>query len=524
MNEKQRKEQSQIKQSNPADIKSDQDNLNRLKDKTSDDFIKYFEATYEPPNLRKAQKRGKQDVKYHDNFEIDEQFKGLGTGRKYLIRTYGCQMNEHDTEVMSGILEEMGYEATTNQKEADIILLNTCAIRENAENKVFGEIGHLKPLKVENPDLIIGVCGCMSQEESVVNRILEKHHQVDLIFGTHNIHRLPQLVENAHLSKERVVEVWSKEGDVIENLPKRRQGNIKAWVNIMYGCDKFCTYCIVPYTRGKERSRRPEDIIQEVRHLAAQGYKEVTLLGQNVNAYGKDFDDIEFGLGDLMDEIRKIDIPRVRFTTSHPRDFDDRLIEVLAKGGNLMPYIHLPVQSGNSNVLKLMGRKYTREQYLELVGKIKEAIPNASFTTDIIVGFPNETEEQFEDTLSLYDEVGFEGAYTFIFSPRDGTPAAKFNDKISMDEKKERLQRLNKKVNTLSAEAMKKYEGETVKVLVEGESKNNPDVLAGYTEHSKLVNFTGPRTAIGQIVEVKITEAKTWTLDGVMVEESVEVS
>ncbi|MDQ0350695.1 tRNA-2-methylthio-N6-dimethylallyladenosine synthase [Alkalibacillus filiformis] len=524
MNEKQRKEQNQIKQSNPSDIKSDQDNLDRLKDKTSDDFVKYFEATYEPPNLRKAQKRGKQDVKYHDNFEIDEQFKELGTGRKYLIRTYGCQMNEHDTEVMSGILEEMGYEATTDQKEADIILLNTCAIRENAENKVFGEIGHLKPLKVENPDLIIGVCGCMSQEESVVNRILEKHHQVDLIFGTHNIHRLPQLVQNAHLSKERVVEVWSQEGDVIENLPKRRQGNIKAWVNIMYGCDKFCTYCIVPYTRGKERSRRPEDIIQEVRHLAAQGYKEVTLLGQNVNAYGKDFDDIEFGLGDLMDEIRKIDIPRVRFTTSHPRDFDDRLIEVLAKGGNLMPYIHLPVQSGNSNVLKLMGRKYTREQYLELVRKIKEAIPHASFTTDIIVGFPNETEEQFEDTLSLYDEVGFEGAYTFIFSPRDGTPAAKFNDKISMDEKKERLQRLNKKVNALSAEAMKKYEGETVKVLVEGESKNNSDVLAGYTEHSKLVNFTGPRSSIGQIVEVKITEAKTWTLDGVMVEESVEVS
>ncbi|WP_188205874.1 tRNA (N6-isopentenyl adenosine(37)-C2)-methylthiotransferase MiaB [Alkalibacillus aidingensis] len=522
MNEKQRHEQNQIKQTNPSDIKSDQDNLNRLKEKTSDDFIKYFEATYEPPNLRKAQKRGKQDVKY-DEFQIDEQFQGLGKGKKYLIRTYGCQMNEHDTEVMSGLLEEMGYESTTDTKEADIILLNTCAIRENAENKVFGEIGHLKPLKVENPDLIIGVCGCMSQEEAVVNRILEKHHQVDLIFGTHNIHRLPQLVQNAYLSKERVVEVWSKEGDVIENLPKRRQGKIKAWVNIMYGCDKFCTYCIVPYTRGKERSRLPEDIIQEVRHLAAQGYKEVTLLGQNVNAYGKDLE-MEYGLGDLMDEIRKIDIPRVRFTTSHPRDFDDRLIEVLAKGGNLMPYIHLPVQSGNSDVLKLMGRKYTRERYLDLVRKIKEAIPHASFSTDIIVGFPNETEEQFQDTLSLYDEVGFESAYTFIFSPREGTPAAKFNDKISMEEKKDRLQRLNAKVNAYSAEAMKKYEGQTVKVLVEGESKNNPDVLAGYTEHSKLVNFIGPKSAIGQIVEVKITEAKTWTLDGVMVEESIEVS
>ncbi|PKR78692.1 tRNA (N6-isopentenyl adenosine(37)-C2)-methylthiotransferase MiaB [Halalkalibacillus sediminis] len=519
MNEEQRKQQSQIKQVNPS---GEKDNLDRLKQKTSDDFIKYFETTYEAPNLRKAQKRGKQEVKYHDDFAIDEQFQGLGVGKKYLIRTYGCQMNEHDTEVMSGIFEEMGYEPTTEAKEADVILLNTCAIRENAENKVFGEIGHLKPLKVENPDLIIGVCGCMSQEEAVVNRILEKHHQVDLIFGTHNIHRLPQLVHNAHLSKERVIEVWSKEGDVIENLPKRRAGNIKAWVNIMYGCDKFCTYCIVPYTRGKERSRRPEDIIQEVRHLAAQGYKEVTLLGQNVNAYGKDLD-IEYGLGDLMDEIRKIDIPRVRFTTSHPRDFDDRLIEVLAKGGNLMPYIHLPVQSGNSQVLKLMGRKYTRERFLELVGKIKEAIPHASFSTDIIVGFPNETEEQFEDTLSLYDEVGFEGAYTFIFSPRDGTPAAKFDDKISMEEKKERLQRLNAKVNAYSAEAMKQYEGQIVNVLVEGESKNNPDVLAGYTEYSKLVNFRAPRSAIGKIVPVKVTEAKTWSLNGEMVEETAEV-
>ncbi|WP_411953207.1 tRNA (N6-isopentenyl adenosine(37)-C2)-methylthiotransferase MiaB [Alkalibacillus sp. S2W] len=523
MNEEQRKEQQQINQVDSADVKSDQDNLNRLKDKTSDDFVKYFEATYEPPDMRKAQKRKKKEVEYEYDFDIPENIQGIGNGKKYVIRTYGCQMNEHDTEVMSGILEEMGYEATTDQKEADMILLNTCAIRENAENKVFGELGHLKSLKVENPDLIVGVCGCMSQEESVVNRILAKHHHVDLIFGTHNIHRLPQLVQNAYLSKERVVEVWSKEGDVIENLPKRRKGQIKAWVNIMYGCDKFCTYCIVPYTRGKERSRRPEDIIQEVRHLAAQGYKEVTFLGQNVNAYGKDLD-IDFGLGDLMDEVRKIDIPRVRFTTSHPRDFDDRLIEVLGKGGNLMPHIHLPVQSGNSDVLKLMGRKYTREQYLELVGKIKEAIPHATFSTDIIVGFPNETEEQFEDTMTLYDEVGFEHAYTFIFSPRDGTPADKFKDEVTEDEKKQRLYRLNDKVNAYAKEAMKKYEGQTVNVLVEGESKNNPDVLAGYTEHSKLVNFTAPKSSIGDIVEVEITQAKTWSLDGVMVEEAVEVN
>lgn len=330
----------------------------------------------------------------------------------------------------------MGYAPTTDTNEADVILLNTCAIRENAENKVFGEIGHLKALKLEKPDLILGVCGCMSQEEAVVNRILKKHNHIDLIFGTHNIHRLPQLLKEAQFSKEMVLEVWSKEGDVIENLPKARKGKIKAWVNIMYGCDKFCTYCIVPYTRGKERSRRPEDIIQEVRQLAAQGYQEITLLGQNVNAYGKDLPDIDYGLGDLMDAIRKVDIPRVRFTTSHPRDFDDKLIEVLAKGGNLLDHIHLPVQSGSNDILRVMARRYTREEYLTLVNKIRQQIPNVTLTTDIIVGFPNETEEQFQETLSLVEEVGFEAAYTYIYSPREGTPAAKWEDNIPMEVKR----------------------------------------------------------------------------------------
>jgi tRNA-2-methylthio-N6-dimethylallyladenosine synthase len=292
----------------------------------------------------------------------------------------------------------------------------------------------------------------------------------------------------------------------------------------MYGCDKFCTYCIVPYTRGKERSRRPEEIIQEVRHLAAQGYREITLLGQNVNAYGKDFAGLTYGLGDLMDELSKIDIPRIRFTTSHPRDFDDRLIEVLAKGGNLLDHIHLPVQSGSSEILKLMARKYSREHYLELVDKIKKAIPNASLTTDIIVGFPNETDEQFEETLSLYREVEFDSAYTFIYSPREGTPAAKMEDNIPMEVKKERLQRLNSLVNEISAKKLKKYEGQVVEVLVEGESKNNPDVLAGYTTKSKLVNFKAPNSAVGKIVKVRVLKAKTWTLDGEMVEEMVEVN
>ncbi|MHC0037120.1 tRNA (N6-isopentenyl adenosine(37)-C2)-methylthiotransferase MiaB [Pseudoneobacillus sp. C159] len=512
MNEKQRLESGQVESTNSSDKKS------------AKDYSKYFETVFQAPSLKDAKKRGKEEVKYHNDFQIPEEFRNMGDGRKFYIRTYGCQMNEHDTEVMAGIFMALGYEATATVEDANVILLNTCAIRENAENKVFGELGHLKSLKKERPDLLIGVCGCMSQEESVVNKILKTHQHVDMIFGTHNIHRLPNILQEAYMSKEMVIEVWSKEGDVIENLPKVRRGNIKAWVNIMYGCDKFCTYCIVPYTRGKERSRRPEDVIQEVRQLAAQGYQEVTLLGQNVNAYGKDFEDIKYGFGDLMDDIRKIDIPRVRFTTSHPRDFDDHLIEVLAKGGNLMPHIHLPVQSGSTDVLKIMARKYSRESYLELVRKIKAAIPDVSLSTDIIVGYPNETDEQFEETLSLYQEVGYEIAYTFIYSPREGTPAAQMVDNVPMDVKKERLQRLNNLVNELSAEAMKKYEGQVVEVLVEGESKNNPDILAGYTQKNKLVNFKAPKTAIGKIVKVKINEAKTWSLNGEMVEELVEVN
>lgn len=507
MNEKQRLESQQTKSANSSDRKS------------AKDYSKYFETVITAPSLKDAKKRGKEEVKYHNDFVIPEELRGMGKGRSFYIRTYGCQMNEHDTEVMAGIFLALGYEPTESVENANVILLNTCAIRENAENKVFGEIGHLKALKMEKPDLLLGVCGCMSQEESVVNKILKTHPFVDMIFGTHNIHRLPNILNEAYMSKEMVIEVWSKEGDVIENLPKVRRGNIKGWVNIMYGCDKFCTYCIVPYTRGKERSRRPEEIIQEVRSLAAHGYQEITLLGQNVNAYGKDLDDGKYRLGDLMDELRKIDIPRIRFTTSHPRDFDDHLIEVLSKGGNLMNHIHLPVQSGSTDVLKIMARKYTREQYLELVRKMKEAIPDVALTTDIIVGYPNETEEQFEETLSLYREVGFETAYTFIYSPREGTPAAKMQDNVPMAVKKERLQRLNSLVNELSAQALKKYQDQIVEVLVEGESKNNPDVLAGYTGKNKLVNLTGPKTAIGKVVKVKITDAKTWSLNGEMIEE-----
>ncbi len=480
------------------------------------DYSKYFVA----PDLKQAKRRGKEETQVLQFEPIPEDMRQIGRDKRYLLMTYGCQMNVHDSENIAGMLEQMGYTATDREQEADVILLNTCAVRENAEDKVFGTIGRLKQLKLENPELILGVCGCMSQEEAVVHRLLQSYPYVDLIFGTHNIHRLPHLLKNALYSKEMVVEVWSKEGDVVENMPKVRSDGLRAWVNIMYGCDKFCTYCIVPYTRGKERSRRPEDVLREIRELARQGYQEVTLLGQNVNAYGKDFKDINYLFADLMDDVRKIGIPRVRFTTSHPRDFDDHLIEVLAKRGNLVEHIHLPVQSGSSEILKRMARKYTREQYLELVRKIKQAIPDVSLTTDIIVGFPGETEEQFAETLSLVKEVEYDSAYTFIYSPREGTPAAKMEDDIPMEVKKERLLRLNEVVNEIARRKNEAFRGQVVEVLVEGESKKNAEVLSGRTRTNKLVNFRGPKELIGKMVSVQITEPQTWTLNGVWLKES----
>lgn len=514
----------------------------KLKYEKEKDFSKYFNSykviseeegrrkvrvdgreavIYSEPDYKVGKKRGK-DETIHLKAEIPEEMVNIGAGKSYILYTYGCQMNEHDSEHISGLLESMGYKPTEDENTADVVLFNTCAIRENAEDKVFGDIGRLKHRKLENPEMVLGICGCMSQEESVVNKILKSYHHVDLIFGTHNIHRLPILLRDALMAKEMVIEVWSKEGDIVESMPQKRKGGLKGWVNIMYGCDKFCTYCIVPYTRGKERSRRPEEILAEVRELARLGYKEITVLGQNVNAYGKDFADATYGLGHLLDDIRKIAIPRVRFTTSHPRDFDDYLIGVLAKGGNLVEHIHLPVQSGNSDILKKMARKYSREHYLELVRKIKAAIPQASFTTDIIVGFPGETEEQFQDTLSLVREVEYDAAFTFVYSPRHGTPAAEMEDDVSIAEKKDRLYRLNVLQNQISLKKNMAFKDQVVEVLVEGESKNNPEILAGRTRTNKLVNFKGSNESIGQLVQVKITEPQTWTLKGEQVQK-VEV-
>ena len=466
------------------------------------------------PDLKEAQKRTNAEAHIEKNlFQIPEQIKMLGQGKKYYLRTYGCQANERDSETLAGILEEMAFTPCDNPEDADFILLNTCAIRKNAEDKVLGELGSLKRLKREKPDIVFGLCGCMAQEEEIVKTLLEKYRHVDLIFGAHNIHRLPELLNKVMMNGKRSVEVLSKEGDVIENLPVRRFGKHKAWVNIMYGCDKFCTYCIVPYTRGKERSRTMEDVLDEIRTLKQEGFKEVTLLGQNVNSYGKDLH-IEGGFAKLLEETAKIGIERIRFTTSHPWDFSDEMVDVIAQYDNIMPFIHLPVQSGDSDVLKLMGRRYSIEQYKTLFHKIEEKIPGCAISTDIIVGFPNETKEQFQHTLDLVDECKFDNAFTFIYSPREGTPAARMEDNIPLEEKQERLQQLNERWNKYALEKNLAYIGKTVKVLVDGPSKKNKDIYSGYTDTNKLVNFVRKDAEPGDIVEVKITDAKTFSLDG----------
>ena len=467
------------------------------------------------PSLKDARVRTRKEVLVKTNdYIIDNNLKELGKNKTYYVKTYGCQMNEHDSENIKAILEDMGFTESINMENADVILLNTCAIRENAHNKVFGMVGRVKTLKeTVNPNIILGICGCMAQEEVVVDEILTKYRHVDLVFGTHNIHRLPKLLSEIINKHNKQIEVYSIEGDVIENIPVKRDSKYKAWVKIMFGCDKFCTYCIVPYTRGKQRSRTPEFIINEVKDLVRDGYKEVTLLGQNVNAYGKDLN-INYNMENLLEDVAKTGIERVRFVTSHPWDFTDTMIEVIAKYPNIMPYIHLPLQSGSSKILKLMGRRYTKEEYLTLFNKLKKALPYSSITTDIIVGFPGETEEDFNETLEVVNECKFDSAFTFIFSPRVGTPACRMQDDVSLEEKNERLQRLNKLVNKYSKEANDRYLGKVVKVLIEGVSEKDDDRLMGYTDTMKLVNVKAPKEYIGKIIDVKITDVKTWSMDG----------
>lgn len=462
------------------------------------------------PNMLEARKRTNKEVKHID---LDINIKSLFKGKKYFLRTYGCQMNVHDSEEIRYYLEELGFTNTEDLESADIVVLNTCAIRENAHDKVFGYLGRCKHLKETKKDLIIAIGGCMAQESSVAEELKNKHPYVDIVFGTHNIYDLPKMIINTNHKQD--IEVYSCEGDVYENIKYNRDSKITAWVNIMYGCDKFCTYCIVPYTRGKQRSRKLDKIVEEVTKLKEEGYLEVTLLGQNVNAYGKDLDE-GYDFADLLESVAKTNIPRIRFVTSHPWDFTDRMIDLIAKYENVMPYVHLPIQSGNNNILKLMGRRYTKEEYLTLFNKIKDKVKGVAITTDIIVGFPNETEEEFNDTLDIVNKCKFDSAFTFIYSPREGTPASKIKDNISLDEKEKRLYKLNELINKYSLEANQKYLNRIVKVLVLGENEKDSSKLYGYTDTMKLINIQGEKENINKIVDVLITDAKSFSLDGII--------
>ena len=467
---------------------------------------------YRLPNLNDARKRSKNQVNRR-NYTVKEEDSHIGEGKYYLIKTHGCQANERDSENIAGMLEEIGYIKTEEEAKADLVIINTCAIRSGAEDKVWGELGALKRYKSLNEDMIIGLCGCMAQEEKTCRDILSTYKQVDLIFGTHNLDELPALIHKA--MKGKTIEVNSFEGEVIEDLPSRRESKYKALVNIMYGCDKFCAYCIVPYTRGKERSRLIEDVLKEVEDLKKEGYKEITLLGQNVNAYGKDLG-LGYDFATLLDKVAKIGIPRVRFMTSHPWDFNDAMIEVIKNNENIMPYIHLPLQSGSDAVLRKMNRRYTEESYMALFDKLKANLPDFAFTTDIIVAFPSETEEDFERTLNMVDHCKYDNAFTFIFSPREGTPAYNMENAIPEEEKKSRLMRLNEKVAYYANMNAQKYQDQIVEVLVDGPSKKNKEVMCGYSREYKMVNFIGDCKE-GDIVQVKITKANSFSLNGEMV-------
>ena len=441
----------------------------------------------------------------------------MSENKYYNIITYGCQMNEHDSERLAGMLEEMGYQHTNELADADIILLNTCIIRENAELKVFGKLGELKKYKRENPDLIIGIGGCMMQQDEPVDEVYKKYRHVDLIFGTHNIHHLPNLIKKIEETRDRVVEVWDEEEGLIPDLPSQRESEHSAWISIIQGCDNFCTYCIVPYVRGRERSRPVASIVDEAKRLAEDGVKEITLLGQNVNSYGNDLDK-EITFPKLLEELNKVEkLKRIRFMTSHPRDFSDALLENIKKLDKVANHIHLPVQSGSNKVLKEMNRGYTREYYIERVKKIQEEIPGAAVSTDFIVGFPGESKEDFEKTIELVKELNFDMAYTFIYSQRSGTPAARRDDQIEEEVKKERLKRLMDLQNKISYDKNQKLIGTIQEILVTGPSNNDPEVYEGRTSTNKICFIEKNEELIGEIVEVKIEAAKSWTLEGTVI-------
>ena len=435
--------------------------------------------------------------------------------KTYHITTFGCQMNEHDSETIAGMLTERGFEASLERDEADVVIFNTCSVRENADKRFFGTLGQLKKRKERDPEFTVCVCGCMMQQQHIIDSIKSKFPWVDVIFGTHNIHQFPELLEKLMAEKKKQINVWEDGGEIIEGLPAKRLYKHKAFVNIMFGCNNFCTYCIVPYTRGRERSRKPEDIIREVKALVADGVREVTLLGQNVNSYhgdeNTDFADLIYMLNDIEG------LERIRFMTSHPKDLSDKLIQAYVDCEKLCNYIHLPVQCGSSRVLERMNRRYSREDYLELIRKLRAAVPDITISTDIIVGFPGETEEDFQETLSLVAEVEYDSAFTFLYSIRKGTPAEKYEDQIPEDVKHHRFNRLVDLVNEISAKKNAAYVGRVEKVLVEGYSKNTAMAYSGRTPGFKLINFEGNEDMVGKIVDVRVTQGKTFSLEGEVV-------
>ena len=443
----------------------------------------------------------------------------LNKNPKYIILTMGCQLNENDSEKLSGMIEKMGYTNTENIEEADLIVFNTCCVRENAEDKLFGKLGEAKKIK-EKRGTVIAIGGCMMQEKHIVDKLQKSYPFFDIVFGTHTLHKFPQDLYNVILNKKRIEDIIDIDGEIIEGLPIKRNDNIKASVTIMYGCNNFCSYCIVPYVRGRERSRKPEDIINEVRELADKGYKEITLLGQNVNSYMRNEvleneNEKITSFAKLLYAVNEIKgIERIRFISPHPKDFTEDVIQAIKKCDKVCKLIHLPLQSGNSKVLKEMNRKYTKQQYLELVEKMKKEIPNLTLSTDIIVGFPGETDEEFEDTLDVVKKVNFEQVYMFIYSRRVGTPADRMQNQVPEEQKHIRFEKLKKLVEEQIEEKNKKYINTIQKVLVEGKSKNNEDMLTGRTDSNKVVIFKGNDNLIGQIINLKIVSEHMWYLKG----------
>ncbi len=433
------------------------------------------------------------------------------------VETYGCAQNESDSERLKGMLEEMGYGFCDKTDKADLVLYNTCAVRENAELRVFGNIGALKHQKIRKPGLIIGVCGCMMQQAHIAEEIRKKYKHVDMVFGTHSLYMFPEILDKARRGC-RVFENEDSEGEIFETESCYRDEPPLAKIPIMYGCNNFCTYCIVPYVRGRERSRSAENILNEVKRVAELGYKEVMLLGQNVNSYGKDLDG-GLTFAELLDEVCKIEgIERVRFMTSHPKDISDELIEVMARNDKICKQLHLPVQCGSDRILKKMNRSYTREKYLHIVKKVREKMPEIVLSTDIIVGFPGETNEDFEDTLSILKEVEYDLVFSFIYSKRKGTPAAEMPDCLTEEEKHRNFDRMQEVQNEISKRRNDAYLGKVEKVLVEGFSKTNAEVLSGRTDGGKVVNFAGGSELVGKLVNVRITETKTWSLTGEIID------